>query len=333
MKHTKYIKMWWQAIRFHFTFPTFLPVLLGTLNAVLESGKWNGWSLCAVLFATVCHHIGLNLIDDYYDYCHGADVLKNTGKNAYAGGSGVLVSGMLTPSAILRAGMICYGITIIIGMVLTYFHGWIILALGLVGIFSSFYYTAPPLRFAYRGLGELAIWLNFGPVLVLGSYYIQAHTVSRGAILLSILMGTLIFCLIMANEIPDRETDEASGKRTLVVRWGEKTGLLGVIAGVLLIFAIILTAVKINIWPAIIMISFLALPIGYYGIKTLAKSMYSNKIHGNEFIVGFCNILGILLISAFSFVLFRIGHYVPAYMITGTLIMLYLPIVFAKSPG
>jgi len=333
MTYTKHIKIWWQAIRFHFTFPTFLPVLLGTLNAILETGKWNKWSLCAVLFATVCHHIGLNLADDYYDYCHGADLLKDGERNAYAGGSGVLTTGILTPSAVHMGAMICYAVTIIIGLILTYFHGWIILALGIFGVFSSFYYTAPPLRFAYRGLGEIAIWLNFGPVLVLGSYYVQAHTISLSAILLSILMGTLIFCLIMANEIPDKETDEASGKRTLVVRLGKKSGLLGVIIGIALIFGILVIAIKKDIWPMILTVAFLALPIGYFGIKTLAKTMNTNKIHGNEFIVGFCNILGILLVSAFSYVLFRIGNYVPAYIILGTLIMLYIPIVFAKSPG
>ncbi len=188
----QHIKNWWQAIRFHFTFPTFLPVLLGTEYALLETEQCNILSFFAVLFATICHHIGLNLADDYYDYCHGTDLFKETGKNIYAGGSGVLLSGKIKPSIIKMVAIFCYCITAIIGLLLSYIHGYLVLALGIFGIFCSFYYTAPPLKFAYRGFGELAIWLNFGPILVLGSYYVQTHTVSIGAILLSILMGTSI---------------------------------------------------------------------------------------------------------------------------------------------
>ena len=87
----KKIKIWWQALRFHFTFPTFLPVILGNAVAILETKHWNWISGIAMIAATVIHHIGLNLADDYYDYQHGTDVLKNLGKNPYAGGSGILV--------------------------------------------------------------------------------------------------------------------------------------------------------------------------------------------------------------------------------------------------
>lgn len=325
----KSIKIWWQAIRFHFTFPTFLPVLSGTAYALIETGQWNGFYFIASLIATVCHHIGLNLADDYYDYCHGTDVFQQTGKNAYAGGSGVLVSGSLTKSSIYNAAMLCYFITAIIGLVLVYFHGWVILALGILGTFSSFYYTAPPLRFAYRGLGELAIWINFGPVLVLGSYYLQTHTISLGAILLSILMGTLIFCVIMANEIPDQKTDEASGKRTLIVRFGKNFGLVGTALGIISIFTVLITAVAIKLWPIILLITIFAIPIGYRGIKTLAKTMHTNKIEGNEFIVGFSNILGILLVCAFGIILLSTAHYIPAFAILGTLALLYMLIILA----
>ena len=321
------LKIWWQAIRFHFTFPTFLPVLLGTQYAILETGKWNGLSLFAVLLATVCHHIGLNLADDYYDYCHGADVFNHTGHNLYAGGSGVLTAKMLTPKNIKLAAIFCYSVTIIIGLILTYVHGYWILGLGIFGIFSSFYYTAPPLKFAYRGLGELLIWLNFGPILLLGSYYLQTHTISIGAVLLSIVIGTATFCLITANEIPDHDTDQASGKKTLVVRFGKKFGLWLLILGIITIFVVLLVAIITNIWPVILMIGCLSIPLAYCGINTLAKTIHSNKIYGNEFIVGFCNLLGALLICTFGFLLFQANYLLPASTILATLAALYLPIL------
>lgn len=328
----QFIKIWWQAIRFHFIFPTFLPVLSGTAYAVLETGQWHGFSFALSLTATICHHIGLNLADDYYDYCHGADVFQQTGKNAYSGGSGVLISGKLTKTAVSNAATLFYLLAVIIGLTLVYIHGIngrVILALGVIGVFSSFYYTAPPLKFAYRGLGELAIWINFGPVLVLGSYYLQTHTISLGAILLSILMGTLIFCVIMANEIPDHKTDAISGKQTLIVRFGKKFGLISTIIGIMLIFTVIITAIIIKIWPIMLLITFLAIPIGYRGIKTLAQTINTNNIHGNEFIIGFSNFLGILLICALEIVLFRANYYLPASIILATLAMLYFLIMLA----
>ncbi len=322
----QHIKNWWQAIRFHFTFPTFLPVLLGTEYALLETEQCNILSFFAVLFATICHHIGLNLADDYYDYCHGTDLFKETGKNIYAGGSGVLLSGKIKPSIIKMVAIFCYCITAIIGLLLSYIHGYLVLALGIFGIFCSFYYTAPPLKFAYRGFGELAIWLNFGPILVLGSYYVQTHTVSIGAILLSILMGTSIFCLIIANEIPDQATDKAAAKNTLIVLFGKKFGILAIIFSIMLIFSILLIAIIIDIFPPILITSFLSIPIAYYGIKTLTNTMNTNNIHGNEFIVGFCNILGIILICSFGFILFKSNHLMLTSVMLATVVLFYIPI-------
>lgn len=322
----QHIKNWWQAIRFHFTFPTFLPVLLGTEYALLETEQCNILSFFAVLFATICHHIGLNLADDYYDYCHGTDLFKETGKNIYAGGSGVLLSGKIKPSIIKMVAIFCYCITAIIGLLLSYIHGYLVLALGIFGIFCSFYYTAPPLKFAYRGFGELAIWLNFGPILVLGSYYVQTHTVSIGAILLSILMGTSIFCLIIANEIPDQATDKAAAKNTLIVLFGKKFGILAIIFSIMLIFSILLIAIIIDIFPPILITSFLSIPIAYYGIKTLTNTMNTNNIHGNEFIVGFCNILGIILICSFGFILFKSNHLMLTSIMLATVVLFYIPI-------
>ncbi len=322
----QHIKNWWQAIRFHFTFPTFVPVLLGTEYALLETEQCNILSFFAVLFATICHHIGLNLADDYYDYCHGTDLFKETGKNIYAGGSGVLLSGKIKPSIIKMVAIFCYCITAIIGLLLSYIHGYLVLALGIFGIFCSFYYTAPPLKFAYRGFGELAIWLNFGPILVLGSYYVQTHTVSIGAILLSILMGTSIFCLIIANEIPDQATDKAAAKNTLIVLFGKKFGILAIIFSIMLIFSILLIAIIIDIFPPILITSFLSIPIAYYGIKTLTNTMNTNNIHGNEFIVGFCNILGIILICSFGFILFKSNYLMLTSVMLATVVLFYIPI-------
>ncbi len=304
----KKIKIWWQALRFHFTFPTFLPVILGNAVAILETKHWNWISGIAMIAATVIHHIGLNLADDYYDYQHGTDVLKNLGKNPYAGGSGILVLGLLKPKAIYLASLACYLITILIGLFIVYTHGLWALILGIFGVFCSYYYTAPPLRLAYRGLGELAIWINFGPVLILGSYYLQAHSISIAAILLSIIMGNLIFSVIIANEIPDYTNDKLAGKNTLIVKFGKQFGIFALMIAIIIIFGIIIfTTIIIHVLPMIFISTLLIIPISIKAITILKRTMHLKKIHGNEFIIQFANLFGIILILG-TIVMLLIEH-------------------------
>lgn len=300
------IKIWWQAFRFHFTFPTFLTVLLGNAIAILETKHWDFISGIAVILATVIHHIGLNLADDYYDHKHGTDVLHNIGKNPYAGGSGILVLGLLKPKQIYKAAITCYAITILIGLGLAYIHGLWVIMIGMFGVFCSYYYTAPPLRLAYRGLGELTIWLNFGPVLLLGSYYLQTNSISLIAILLSIVMGNVIFNVIIANEIPDQTNDKLAGKDTLIVKFGKQFGILLLAIAIIIILGIIVYSTMVaHILPMIFIITLLTIPISIKAITKLMQTMHTEKIHGNEFMIQFANLFGNLLILGFIIMLLK----------------------------
>lgn len=330
-------KIWWQAIRLHFTFPTFLPVLLGTAIAILETRIFNVWLFFAVLITTIFHHLGLNLADDYYDYQYGTD-LKHS-PDPYAGGSGVLTAGLLTPQAIKMAAIGCYATVMLFGLGIAYYAGWWVIGLGAFGILCSFYYTAPPLRLAYRGLGEVTIWINFGPVLCLGSYYIQAHKISLAAILLSIIMGSLIFCVIVANEIPDHPTDQATNKRTLIVKYGQYFGLKLLVISIGMILFVLTSAVGVGILPKAALLAWISVPLAYKAVKTLAASLNTSlntgqnidpnsnankhKVHGHEFIIGFSNLFGGILILAISLALIQQGNYLPAGLICGVLLGLY----------
>lgn len=95
-----------------------------------------------------------------------------------------------------------------------------VLILGLIGILGGFFYTAPPLRLGYRGLGEFVIAFLFGLLPVYGSYYIQTQTLDAAPLIPACLVSILIFLVILVNEIPDIEPDAAANKKTLVVRFG-----------------------------------------------------------------------------------------------------------------
>ncbi|MGI9215320.1 MAG: prenyltransferase, partial [Gammaproteobacteria bacterium] len=198
--------------------------------------------------------------------------------------------------------------TILIGLFIVYTHGLWALILGIFGIFCSYYYTAPPLRLAYRGLGELAIWINFGPVLILGSYYLQTHSISIAAILLSIIMGNLIFSVIIANEIPDYTNDKLAGKNTLIVKFGKQFGIFALMIAIIIIFGIIIfTTIIIHVLPMIFISTLLIIPISIKALTILKRTMHLKKIHGNEFIIQFANLFGIILILG-TIVMLLIEH-------------------------
>jgi len=104
---------------------------------------------------------------------------------------------------------------------------WPMLVIGALGGLISFFDTAPPLRLVHRGLGEIGVFLGFGPIMVMGAYYVQARTWSWEALFASLPVGILVALVLYVNEIPDRAGDAAAGKRTLPVRWS-KGAVIGV---------------------------------------------------------------------------------------------------------
>jgi 1,4-dihydroxy-2-naphthoate polyprenyltransferase len=326
--------IWWQAVRFHFTSPSFFSVMIGTSYACFEHHQWDKISFFAILASAILHHIGLNLTDDYYDYKHGVDVTQQpmalNEKNLYAGGSGVLSSNLIPAKQMLCIAIICYVLTAAIGLLLVYFHGSWVLGLGFIGFFSSFYYTAPPLKLAYHGLGELLIFINFGPVLVLGSYFVQIHhkhAISFGAILISIIVGLCAFCLIIANELPDYPADLAANKKTLIVQFGKRFGIVVLATALVLIFGISMLAVIKKIWPITTLLTLLAIPSAYLGINKLATTIHTDQVSGNELIVKFCNVFGILLIFSFVCTFFYTHQTTSAIIFLLVTSIFYLPII------
>jgi 1,4-dihydroxy-2-naphthoate octaprenyltransferase len=164
--------------------------------------------------------------DDYFDARAGVDDINAT-PTPFSGGSRVIQYGLLPPPAILSLSTASYGGGILIGLYLTITRGLPIRLIGFAGLLVSYGYTAPPLRWAYRGLGELAVGIGFGPLLVLGSYFVQTQSFSLEAFLGSIPVGLLVMLILYVNEIPDRTWDDEAGKKTLVARMREDSAVTG----------------------------------------------------------------------------------------------------------
>jgi len=272
---TSKLKIWWQACRYHFIPPSIFPVCLGAIISWATKGTFSLWFFLLVIFAVVINHIALNMNDDYFDYKYSVDQLKPGEKNPYTGGSGTLTSGLIKPKAMFRFFMILYFITIIIGIYLIMEIGWQILVFGLIGIFSSFFYTSPPIKFSHHGFGEIGLLVNFGTILGLGSFFVQSQSINLEAFFATLPCGIMLFSMIIINEIPDVEEDKKAGKLTLVARFGINAGIKLYILSWICTYIAIALGLILSILPIFSVITFIPLPLTIRSIKTL-KENYSN---------------------------------------------------------
>ena len=226
-----------RATRLPFLTATFVPVLLGIAVAAWKDG-FNLWYALLTVLGGACIHLGLNVANDVFDTISGADE-ANVNPTQFSGGSRVILYGLLSLSTMTLLSIAFYAVGIGIGLGLAAARGWDLLWIGVAGALISVFYTAPPLRLVHRGLGEIAVFLGFGPIMALGAYFVQAREYDLEPLLASIPVGILIALILYVNEVPDRPADAAAGKRTLPVRLSERAVVGGYVAAVGLTFALI----------------------------------------------------------------------------------------------
>jgi 1,4-dihydroxy-2-naphthoate octaprenyltransferase len=270
------VRVWWQAIRYHFVTPSIFPAVLGGLVS-WANNRFYLWLFILVLIILIINHIGLNLADDYFDYKHAVDTIKTEEKNPYTGGSGILSSGAIKPKKIFLAFSLCFLFTILVGLYLTAIRGLPILIFGLFGVFCAIFYTAPPLSLSHHGFGELSILVNFGSIIGLGSYYVQSQIFTFEAFLATLPIGLMVFSMIIINEIPDIKEDRAAGKFTLIVRYGRVAGVKLYIISWFCIYTIISGAVFFHLIPIFSLLTFLSFPYVFRSIRIL-KEHYNHPV-------------------------------------------------------
>ncbi|ADU51734.1 1,4-dihydroxy-2-naphthoateoctaprenyltransferase [Thermaerobacter marianensis DSM 12885] len=211
-------RAWFQASRPHLKPVTIIPVLVGILVAGGE-GHFDFWLALLTMLGSLAIHAGTDMANDYYDF------VMYEGDAPFTGGSGVIQAGWLAPESLRRGAWATFGFGALVGAYLAARTGWPALAFGLFGIASGLFYTAPPIRYGYRGLGEVMVGLNMGAVLVLGSYYVQTRSLSVEALVASLPLVSLVALILYAESIHDIEEDRATGKMTVAARLGEARAL------------------------------------------------------------------------------------------------------------
>ncbi len=190
------------------------PVLLGTALA----WSWDVLALLpalAALAGALLLQIGTNLANDYYDHVQGADTADRAGPIRAS------AAGLLAPSAVRTAAFATFGVAALVGLYLVWVAGWPILAIGVAGILSGIFYTASRKSIAYIGLGEIFVFVFFGPIAVAGTVYVQSLTWEPFAIAWGVPLGLLAAAILVVNNLRDIPTDAAAGKKTVAVRIGE----------------------------------------------------------------------------------------------------------------
>ena len=211
--------LWIRAIRpFSFT-GSVAPVLLGALWA-FHDGVFSGVFLALSVLAILLLHAGVNVSSDYDDYVNKIDVPGSYGS------SGVLLEGSLPPRQVRRGGLVLLLLGAALGLVLAYLRGPLIYGIGAAGVIAGYFYTGKPLKLKYRGLGAPAVLIAFGPLMTVGSYYVQAQKFSWLAVALSIPLGLLTTAILHANDMRDMSFDKAAGIKTLSLSVGRKGATL-----------------------------------------------------------------------------------------------------------
>ena len=189
------------------------PVLVGTSFAGKEIIPLH--ALLALIVALALQ-IGVNYANDYSDGVRGTDADR-------VGPMRLVGSGLANPKSVRNAAFISFAIAALAGLILSARTSWFLLIIGALAILAAWTYTGGPRPYGYSGLGEISVFLFFGLIATMGTYYVQVQHLSNSVFLASMSMGSFACAILVLNNLRDRESDDQSGKRTLAVTLGDSS--------------------------------------------------------------------------------------------------------------
>ena len=242
------------------------PVLVGTGAATaVDSLVW--WRAGVALLVALALIIGVNYANDYADGVRGTDRVR-------VGPVRLVGSGLASPDAVRRAALVSLGIAAVAGLVLVIgSRRWLLLAVGALCLPAAWFYTGGKRPYGYRALGELAVFVFFGPVAVLGTLYVQAGQINGIAIGSSVAVGAFSAAVLVANNLRDIPTDTQSGKRTLAVLLGDRDSRLLYLALVTVPFVL---TILLGLRTTAALAGLVALPVLFPAVRRIRRG-YSGR--------------------------------------------------------
>ena len=239
------------------------PVLIGTALINSDGQKLNWLNAFLALGVGLLLQIAVNYSNDYSDGIRGTDEVR-------VGPVRLVASGLKTASQVKRAAFISYFLAALCGLILSLRTSPVLILVGAVAIIAGWKYTGGKNPYGYRGFGEFSVFIFFGLVATMGSYFAQSQKITWQSLLLAIPMGALSCSILGLNNLRDRPKDELVGKNTLAVRLGDAGARSFLIALLLLSFTASLAAVTISPWALIVLVT---LPFYYILIKGISGGL------------------------------------------------------------
>lgn len=235
-EEVKPTQQWWIPLviglvvtRAPFLSASIIPAFLGAAFAsnFIEGPVFSSLHFVLAALGVVLLQLAANVLNDYFDWTSGTDPANTQYFLKYSGGSRAIELGLITERGTKLLGFSSLAAAAAIGIFLWQQVGMGVLVFGLAGAFTGYFYSAPPFRFAARhGLGELVIAVTFGPLITGGMYYVLTSSYSAAALLVGVPIGLLTANILLINEVPDVESDAATGKKHLVVTLGKENAVI-----------------------------------------------------------------------------------------------------------
>jgi len=237
-------------------------VVVGSALAAAD-GVFRWDAFVVTLFAALAIQVGVNYANDLADAQKGADTEERIGPTR------AVAAGLLTSGQMRRGIAVAFGLAAIAGVYLIWLAGWVILAIGIVSIIAALGYTNGPVPYGYYGLGEVFVFVFFGPVATVGTRYVYDRAAPADAWMSGLSMGLLAAAILVANNVRDIETDRVAGKRTLAVIFGRQPARWMYTMMVLVAYAVVAVAVAGGVLASWAMLTFVSIPLAVQPVRTI----------------------------------------------------------------
>jgi 1,4-dihydroxy-2-naphthoate octaprenyltransferase len=248
---------------------TAISVSVGSAAAALHGEfSWPLYFLCLV--GSVMMHAASNLINDYDDVRHGVDS-PEVPTARYR--PHPLMEGRLGIDQVRMAAYALYFLAALIGIYLAATRGWTVFWIGLIGTAAGLTYTAAPLKYKYKAMGEVSVFLMWGPLMVSGAYFVQRQALSLEVLAISLPFGVLVALVLLANNIRDIPYDRSKGIVTLAIVMGERQGLrlyLALVVAAYLAVVGMSLAGPLRVWSLMVLLS---MPLAVKLLRRMARAV------------------------------------------------------------
>jgi 1,4-dihydroxy-2-naphthoate polyprenyltransferase len=302
--------IWAKEFRLLFLLFVILPVTLGAVIASKYDPAGFSWPYFGLsIVAILLLHAGTIALNDYFDYKSGNDT-ANTERTKYSGGTG-LVPDILSPASVFIAGILCFILCVGIGIFIVVSRSFILLPIGITGVGIGYFYSAPPLKLAYRFLGELS-WFAVMILMALGAFFVQVPVSSFDELSLSLgtignvivaslplaFMGTVGIYIL---EFPDYNADQIAHKWNLMTLFGKKYGLPIFLALSSLSYISLIAGILAGMIPWHAIFALISIPLVIFAAVGLRRyhGGAKNIVQFIEMVIATNIVIGVIMIVAF----------------------------------